>query len=72
MNSELNDKGKGVYSSKKKIKGKFNNNTNLLNYINKNIKDDSDVLNNPGKFYGGLFNDIMKKYTKVNIKPFPK
>ena len=72
MNSELNDKGKGVNNSRKKIKGKFNNSTNLLNYINKNIRDDSDVLNNPGKFYGGLFNDIMKKYTKVNIKPFPK
>ena len=72
MASELNDKGKGVNNSKKKIRGKMNNDTNLLNYINQNIKDDSDVLHNPGKFYGGLFNDIMKKYSKVNIKPFPK
>jgi hypothetical protein len=70
--SDINDKGRGVNNSKKKIKGKVNNNTNLLNYINQNIKDDSDVLHNPGKFYGGLFNDIMKKYTRVNIKPFPK
>ena len=36
----------------------------LLNYININIRDDSAVLNNPGKFYGGLFNDIMRQYNK--------
>ena len=73
MNSELNDRGKGAFNSRKRVRGKIgNNNANLLNYINKNIRDDSDVLNNPGKFYGGLFNDIMRKYTKVNIKPFPK
>ena len=73
MNSELNDRGRGAFNSRKRVRGKItNNNANLLNYINKNIRDDSDVLNNPGKFYGGLFNDIMKKYTKVNIKPFPK
>ena len=73
MNSELNDRGRGAFNSRKRVRGKIgNNNANLLNYINKNIRDDSDVLNNPGKFYGGLFNDIMRKYTKVNIKPFPK
>ena len=73
MNSELNDRGRGAFNSRKRVRGKItNNNANLLNYINKNIRDDSDVLNNPGKFYGGLFNNIMRRYTKVNIKPFPK
>ena len=53
---------------------KENNNTNdmLLNYVNRNIRDDSAVLNNPGKFYNGLFSDIMKRYTKANIKPIQK
>ena len=69
--SELNDKEKGNNNSRKKIIRR-NYNTNLLNYINQNIQDDNDVLNNPGKFYGGLFNDMMKKYSKVNIKQFKK
>ena len=69
--SELYDREKGNNNSKKKIIKK-NNNTNLLNYINQNIQDDNDVLNNPGKFYGGLFNDMIKKYSRVNIKPFKK
>ena len=73
MASELNDRGKDTNLSKKKIYRKSNNNVMLLNYINRNIRDDSAVLNNPGKFYNGLFNDIMKKYTKVNnIKQFQK
>ena len=73
MDSELNDRGKDTNLSKKKTHRKSNNNVMLLNYINRNIRDDSAVLNNPGKFYNGLFNDIMKKYTKVNnIKQFQK
>lgn len=71
ISSELYDRDKGNNNSKKKIIKK-NNNTNLLNYINQNIQDDNDVLNNPGKFYGGLFNDMMKKYSRVNIKQFKK
>ena len=68
--SELNDKGKGS-PTKKKIK-KSSNNAMILNYINRNIRDDSTALKNPGKFYNGLFNDMMKNYTKANIKPSKK
>jgi hypothetical protein len=72
MDSELNPEGKESNIGKKKLIRKSNNNITFMNYINRNIRDDSAVLNNPGKFYGGLFNDIMKKYTKANIKQFPK
>ena len=72
MSSELNDKARENNNSKKKINRKSNNNFMLLNYINQNIRDDSAVLNNPGKFYNGLFIDMMKKYSRVNIKPFQK
>ena len=72
MSSELNDKARENNNSKKKINRKSNNNFMLLNYINQKIRDDSAVLNNPGKFYNGLFNDMMKKYSRVNIKPFQK
>ena len=72
MSSELNDRARENNNSKKKINRKSNNNIMLLNYINQNIRDDSAVLNNPGKFYNGLFNDMMKKYSRVNIKPFQK
>ena len=68
--SELNDKGKGS-PTKKKYK-KSSNNAMILNYINRNIRDDSTALKNPGKFYNGLFNDMMKNYTKANIKPSKK
>jgi hypothetical protein len=70
--SELNDRGRGSIN-KKKINRKTNNNdSTLLNYVNRNIRDDSAALNNPGKFYNGLFNDMMKKYSKANIKPIQK
>ena len=70
--SELNDRGRGSIT-KKKINRKTNNNdSTLLNYVNRNIRDDSAALNNPGKFYNGLFNDMMKKYSKANIKPIQK
>ena len=39
----------------------------LLDYVNKNIRDDNAVLNNPGQFYNGLFNNIMKKVTIKKI-----
>ena len=70
MNSELNDKGTPNNIVKKKINRKSAND-NFLNHINRNIRDDGEVLNDPGKFYGGLFNGLMKKYTKANFK-FPK
>ena len=67
---ELNDKGNHNNITKKKITRKSAND-NFLNHINRNIRDDSAVLNDPGKFYNGLFNGLMKKYTKANFK-FPK
>ena len=59
-------------SLKKKIIKKNNNSENLLNYVNRNIRDDSVVLNNPGKFYNGLFSNIMKNYPKGSIKQISK
>ena len=63
------------YSTNKITRINKKNNSNqshLLNYINKNIKDDSVVLHEPEKFYSGLFNNIMKKYSKANINIFQK
>ena len=73
--SEFNEKNKGNYYSTKKINriNKKNNfQSHLLSFINKNIKDDSVVLHEPEKFYNGLFNNIMKKYSKANINIFQK
>ena len=73
--SELNEKNKGNYYSTKKINRinkKNNNQSYLLSYINKNIKDDSVVLHEPEKFYSGLFNDMMKNYSKANVNIFQK
>ena len=71
--SVINPEGKESNIGKKKLIRKSNNNNiTFMNYINRNIRDDSAVLNNPGKFYNGLFNDIMKKYSKINIKQFQK
>ena len=56
-NSSLNN------SLIKKGKTKKKGDELLLDYVNKNIKDDKAVLNNPLKFYNGLFNNIMKKVT---------
>ena len=50
----------------KRGKTKKKNNECLLDYVNRNIKDDNAVLNNPGQFYNGLFNNIMKKVTVKN------
>ena len=41
-------------------------NDEFLDYVNKNIRDDNAVLNNPGKFYNGFFNTIMKKVINQN------
>ena len=51
------------------IKTKKKSDEFLLEYVNKNIRDDNAVLNNPGQFYNGLFNNIMKK---VSIKKIIK
>ena len=72
MASELNEQNKGNIYSTKKINRKNMNRSPLLNYINKNIKDDSVVLHDPRKFYNGLFNNIVKKYSKANINIFQK
>ena len=69
LKSEV-EKGRDTNIGKRKV-NKRNNNT-ILNYINRNIRDDSAVLYNPGKFYNGLFNDMMKKCSKVNPKQFQK
>ena len=48
-------------SSDSTPKKRKNNDEFLLDYVNRNIKDDKAVLNNPDKFYNGLFGAIMKK-----------
>ena len=57
---------------KKLIRKSTNMNFIILNKINKNIRDDSAVLNNPDQFYNGLFHGLIRKYTKANYKPFQK
>jgi len=48
-------------------KRKRNNDAFLLDYVNRNIKDDKAVLNNPDKFYNGLFGAIMRKVNKTKM-----
>ena len=71
-NNCINDSSKYsscIHSVSKKSRIKKKNDEFLLDYVNKNIRDDNAVLNNPGKFYSGLFNNIMKKVTiKNNIQ----
>ena len=50
-------------SMNKKAKNK-NSDDLVLSKVKRNIKEDNDVLNNPGQFYNGFFNDIMKKVNK--------
>jgi hypothetical protein len=49
-------------------KKKKTNDDFLLDYVNRNIKDDNIVLNNPDKFYNGLFGAIMKKVNQSKMK----
>ena len=49
--------------SPKRGKTRKYNDEKILHYVNRNIRDDNAVLNNPGLFYNGLFNNIMKSYT---------
>ena len=60
-----NSSSNSSHSSPKKRK---NNDEFLLDYVNRNIKDDKDVLNNPEKFYTGLFGAIMKKVNQTKMK----
>jgi hypothetical protein len=55
-------------SSDSTPKRRKDNDEFLLDYVNRNIKDDNAVLNNPGKFYNGLFGAIMKKVNKGKMK----
>jgi len=55
-------------SSDSTPKKRKNNDEFLLDYVNRNIKDDKAVLNNPDKFYNGLFGAIMKKINLSKMK----
>ena len=55
-------------SSDSTPKKRKNNDEFLLDYVNRNIKDDKAVLNNPDKFYNGLFGAIMKKVNQGKMK----
>ena len=55
-------------SSDSTPKKRKNNDEFLLDYVNRNIKDDKAVLNNPDKFYNGLFGAIMKKVNQSKMK----
>ena len=70
MNSHLKENSKySSNSSPKRGKTRKKDDEFLLDYVNRNIRDDNAVLNNPGQFYNGLFNNIMKKVTiKQKIK----
>ena len=82
MISDIHDKSSGINNIMKKSdqnilssnssdstpRRKKNNDAFLLDYVNRNIKDDNTVLNNPGKFYNGLFGAIMKKVNKGKMK----
>ena len=81
MISDIHDRSSGINIMKKvdqitqsnnssdsSQKRRKNNDEFLLDYVNRNIKDDNAVLNNPGKFYNGLFGAIMKKVNKGKMK----
>ena len=83
MISDIHEKSSGInpikkpnqnigsyISSDSTPKKRKNNDEFLLDYVNRNIKDDNAVLNNPGKFYNGLFGAIMKKVNKGKMKQF--
>ena len=63
IRSRLKESRLSCNSLTKKEKLRKKNDEFLLDYVNKNIRDDNAVLNNPGQFYNGLFNNIMKKVT---------
>ena len=66
--TKIKESSKHTSSSIPKIKPKKNNDEFLLDYVIKNIRDDSNVLNNPRKFYNGFFSTIMKNVNIEKIK----
>ena len=56
------------HSLPKRRKTKKNGDDFFLDYVNRNIRDDNAVLNNPGQFYNGFFIDIMKRVNEGKIK----
>ena len=56
------------HSLPKRRKTKKNEDDFFLDYVNRNIRDDNAVLNNPGQFYNGFFIDIMKRVNEGKIK----
>ena len=56
------------HSIPKRRKTKKNEDDFFLDYVNRNIRDDNAVLNNPGQFYNGFFNDIMKRVNEEKMK----
>ena len=81
MISDIHDRSSGINMVKKVDQITQSNNSSdstpkrrkdndefLLDYVNRNIKDDNAVLNNPGEFYNGLFGAIMKKVNKGKMK----
>ena len=40
----------------------------ILNLVNKNISNDTIILNNPNEFYQGLFNNIIKERKEKEVK----
>jgi hypothetical protein len=65
--SPLKESKLSYNSMTKKERLKKKNDEFLLDYVNKNIRDDNAVLNNPGQFYNGLFSNIMKNATVKKI-----
>ena len=67
LNDSSQNSSSHIFIAKRgKTKKKNNDNGFLLDYVNRNIKDDNAVLNNPGRFFNGLFNGIMKKNCNKN------
>ena len=56
------------HSLPKRRKTKKNEDDFFLDYVNRNIRDDNAVLNNPRQFYNGFFIDIMKRVNEGKIK----
>ena len=68
-NSHIKDVSEvSCHSLPKRRKTKKNEDDFFLDFVNRNIKDDNAVLNNPRQFYNGFFNHIMKRVNEGKIK----
>jgi hypothetical protein len=56
------------HSIPKRRKTKKNEDDFFLDYVNRNIRDDNAVLNNPGQFYNGFFHDIIQRVNEEKMK----